>query len=326
MLEQTFFCIRPYIFEKREMIKKIISNSELVIKESKIIWLAQDDIRVIYEHEEPSAYFDANLYFMTKGFSEAGIIEGEDVMSRLIEVASSTHIPSESGPTTLRAIFGKTNPVDFNGFNYYLNPLHRSCTKQEVEATTSFYWNTLKKRTPVEIISDMMWKLHYDKNLECVYEYHIKMVVQIALELCDEFGGDKKVVELATWLHDIASLKSNKKHEHHIEGANDVEKILKLLGYGNEIIQNVKYCIQSHRGSKALAKMTQEADIVCSADGLANLHYAPLLYFFAFKIGRLGFIEGIEKIKRKVESSYMKIGNFAKYKAKTDYEAWKNLL
>jgi len=72
--------------------------------------------------------------------------------------------------------------------------------------------------------------------------------------------------------------------------------------------------------------MTQEAKIVCSADGLANLQYAPLLYFFAFKIKKLLFDEGIETIKRKVESSYSKIADFAKGEAREDYEAWQKLL
>ena len=36
--------------------------------------------------------------------------------------------------------------------------------------------------------------------------YHIKSVVQNAALLSEEFGADKEIVMIASWLHDIASV------------------------------------------------------------------------------------------------------------------------
>lgn len=321
MIEQTFFCIRPYCFEKRAIIKKLINDKGLNIKKNKLIWLTEKDLRIIYGNEEPSAYFDACVHFMTNGFVEVGIIEGEEVISKLVELVGYTHIPSQNDANTLRKMFSKEEPIHFNGFDYYFNPLHRSRNHEEAKREIALFWK-LYSRPRVETISNMMHKLYRDKNLECVYYHHIKLTVGIGLELCEEFGGDKTIVELACWLHDIASLKSGTKYEHHIEGMKEAEKILKLLGYKSDIIRNVKHCVETHRGTASLSQMTKEAEIVCAADGIANLRYPPLLYFFVFKIKDMEFNEGMKSIKQKVENSYNKIPYFAKRKAKQDYEFW----
>lgn len=326
MLEQTFFCIRPYVFDKREIIKGLITKSGLKIKSSKNLWLTNFDLRVIYGHEDPSDYFNACIHYMTNGFVEAGVIEGKNAIQRLVELAGETHIPSQSRINSLRAMFGRAEPEIFNSFAYYFNPLHRSRTETEAKREIKLYFDKIESRDSVVIISDMIKKLYSDKDLECVYEHHIKLVVEIAVKLCEEQGANKTIVELAAWLHDIASLKNSSKYEHHLEGANDAGVILKILGYDDNIIKNVQHCIKTHRGSNPLKQMTKEAEIVCSADGLANLRCAPLLYFFTFKIRELDFSEGIKKIKRKVESSYAKIANFAKDEAKIDYEIWQKLL
>jgi len=325
MIEQTFFCIRPYCFEKRDIIKKLINDKGFNIKKDKPVWLTEKDLRVMYAHEEPSTYFDACVHFMTHGFAEVGIIEGEEVISKLVKLVGHTHIPNQNDANTLRRIFGEEEPISFNGFDYYFNPLHRSSSQEEAEREIALFW-TLYNRPPVETISNMMHKLYKDKNLECVYHHHIKLAVRVGLELCEEFGGDKTVVELACWLHDIASLKSGTKYEHHIEGMEGAEDILKILEYKTDVIRSVKHCIQTHRGTVPLAQMTKEAEIVCAADGIANLRCPPLLYFFAFKIKDMEFNEGMKSIKQKLENSYNKIPHFAKEKAKQDYEDWSKLL
>lgn len=170
-----------------------------------------------------------------------------------------------------------------------------------------------------------MIKLHEDKDLLYVFNHHVKLVVEIGLELCDEFNGNKKIVEPSCWLHDIASLTAGNKYKHHINGANMAEKILTLLDYQNNDIDNVKYCIQSHRGSYPLQRITKEAEIVCSADGIANLKYGPLLYYFAFGVKQLKFEDGIKKINSKIESSWKKIADYAKPKAQEDYVKWRSL-
>ena len=299
MLEQTFFCIRPYAFEKRGFIKKMITDAGSKIKNLKILWLTPNDLSVLYGHEEPSVYFDACTNFMTNGFVEAGVIEGKNAIEKLINLVGNTHIPNESKSNTIRAIFGKTDPINFNGLDYYLNPLHRSKTKAEAKREVALFNDQLVGRTSTQILSDMLLKLHQDKGLECVFNHHIKLVVEKGIELAKEFEGDKEIVELACWLHDIASLTSSNKHNHHIEGAKKAKKILLYLGYDYGIIKNVMHCIETHRGSYPLIKMTKEAEIVCSADGIANLSYPLLLCYYAYGRKQLNFEDGTKKSKKK---------------------------
>ena len=83
MLEQTFFCIRPYIFDKREIIKQLIKDGGLTIRSTRNVWLTEADLRVLYGHEEPSNYFDACIHYMTGGFVECGVIESKNAIQEL---------------------------------------------------------------------------------------------------------------------------------------------------------------------------------------------------------------------------------------------------
>ncbi len=148
---------------------------------------------------------------------------------------------------------------------------------------------------------------------------YIKLVVEKGIELAKEFEGDKEIVELACWLHDIASLTNSNKHNHHIEGAKKAKKILLYLGYDYGIIKNVMHCIETHRGSYPLIKMTKEAEIVCSADGIANLSYPLLLCYYAYGRKQLNFEDGTKKVRKKIESSFVKISEFAKSKIEDKY-------
>lgn len=320
MTERTFFYIRPQFFARRKAIRKIIEDSGLVVVQSKVAWLTESDVRALYGLEEPSPYFDASLEFMTRGFSEAGVVEGDGVIERLSKLTGDAHVPMDCETYTLRRMFGKKRPIRFKGFDYYLNPLHRS--RNEPEATRELnLFQELSSRPLVTTLSNMIQKMHRDKNLLCVFEHHIKRVVAFGGYLCDRFGGDKEVVELACWLHDIASLKAGSKHEHHLRGAREAGRILRLLGLRDDLTARVQECIQSHRGSVAVQHTSKEAEIVCAADGIANLSYPPLLFFFAFSVKGLGFAEGLESIRRKVRSSFEKIPEFAKAEA-TQYLDW----
>ena len=81
MNEQTFFCIRPQFFTKRESIKKVIRDNGLPIVQTKVVWLTESDVRILYANDEPSPYFDASVKYMTDGFSEVGIIVKENAIA-----------------------------------------------------------------------------------------------------------------------------------------------------------------------------------------------------------------------------------------------------
>jgi uncharacterized protein len=76
------------------------------------------------------------------------------------------------------------------------------------------------------------------------YKYHFLPVVDYANLLSDELGGDKEVILISAWLHDIGSIICGRK-DHHISGARIAEEKLKELGYPLDKIEQVKvaYCI-----------------------------------------------------------------------------------
>lgn len=324
MTEKTFFCIRPYAFRDRNAIKQEILASGLVIKKTKVTWLTEDDINALYGHEKPSIYFDACREFMTNGFVEIGIIEGDCVIARLTELVGQSHVPSENAARTLRYQFGRNDPIDFRGLNYYLNPLHRS--NNGIEATREVeMFQHLCEKSAADTISQMMFHLHKMRDLECVYHHHVVQAVKIGLELSGKYGGEKDVVELACWLHDISSLKTSSKDEHHLAGAQEAGEILDLLGCDASLIEKVQHCIRVHRSDVSGKPISREAEIVRAADGLANISCPPLLYFFAFKIKGLDFNAGLTAIRRKVVRSYKKIPAFAKTEARRYLRLWKDL-
>jgi uncharacterized protein len=325
MPEQTFFCIRPYIFEKRNAIKKMMIDEELEIKATKIVWLNPTDIQNIYGHESPSSYYNACLHFMRNGFVEVGIIEGQNAIESLVELCGKEYISTSCTIDTIRNKFGLAKPVRFNGADYYFNPIHRSSNTKEAKRETDYFWKHIHRRTVSKIVSDMVKRLYTLRKLRYIYQYHIKPAVKIGKELSKEYGADKMIVELALWLHDLERFQEDKKDEHHLLSANYAKKVLELLGCKRDIIEAVKYCILTHRGSINLTRNNIEAEIVASADGIVNIKYVALLYHFAFKKKNLEFNQGLRKIKLKIDQSYEKIFESAKQKIEKEYSHWQEV-
>jgi nucleoside diphosphate kinase len=324
MSEQSFFCIRPYAFPEREAIKRVIRAYGLTLRETKIGWFSPSDIDALYGHEKPSIYFDACCEFMTNGLVEFGIVEGDQAISVLKTLAGMSHIPAENSPDTLRAQFGKAVPIEFRGVPYYFNPIHRSSDHIEAARDIALF-RRLETISTAEMISRMMLHLHEVKNLACVFHHHITEVVSIGRVLTEKYGGNRDVIELACWMHDVSTLKIGNKLNHHIEGAREAGEILSIFSCDVDTIRSVQHCIRSHRGPLEEEPMSLDAEIVCAADGLANLSQPSLLYLFAFGVKKLSFEVGIESIRKKVARSYCKIPDFLKDEALEYLSLWKRL-
>jgi len=85
-------------------------------------------------------------------------------------------------------------------------------------------------------MEEKVLRLIKEKYEEGDFKYHISAVVKNALLLADKLEADKKVVEMAAYLHDIAKSLNRedvnefvKENEHHIEGAKQSEIFLKEL-------------------------------------------------------------------------------------------------
>jgi len=153
---------------------------------------------------------------------------------------------------------------------------------------------------------------------------HIKGVVKYSLLLSEKLKADKEVVEIASWLHDYGSITGNYK-EHHIIGSEKAEEILEKFGCPKEKIDSIKHCIYVHRTSQGLKKETVEAEIVASADLMAEFDEVPALYYLAYFTRKLNHKDGENFVFNKVEKGMGKVMPEGKEIIKEKYNAFKLL-
>lgn len=101
------------------------------------------------------------------------------------------------------------------------------------------------------------------------FPFHFVPMVQYAEKLADELGGDREVILIASWLHDIGSI-IHGREDHHITGAQIAEGKLKELKYPVDKIELIKKCILNHRGSKQSERCSIEEQIIAEADVMSN--------------------------------------------------------
>ncbi|HNY35689.1 MAG TPA: HD domain-containing protein [Candidatus Pacearchaeota archaeon] len=181
----------------------------------------------------------------------------------------------------------------------------------------------------IEEIKNFVEKESLKSNSKYGYEpfiFHFVPTVKYALELAEELGADKEVVEIAAWLHDIGSVIYGRK-DHHITGAKIAEEKLKELNYPIEKIEMVKNCILNHRGSQKNNPTSVEEKIIADADALSNFDNIPGIFKAAFIYENLNQMEAKEAVRKKLENKWNQL-NFENSKKiiKPKYEAMLVLL
>ena len=134
------------------------------------------------------------------------------------------------------------------------------------------------------------------------FEGHFEPMVEWSSKLADDLGGDKEVILIAAWLHDIGSIIEGRE-KHHIVGAKIARKKLEELNYPENKIQLVEKCILHHRGSRNDKRESLEEKIVAEADVMANFNEIEGILWYAFVIEKRdekgGRREVLEKLERK---------------------------
>lgn len=158
------------------------------------------------------------------------------------------------------------------------------------------------------------------------FDYHLVPMLKYALDLADELGGNKEVVELAVWLHDIGSFRYGRK-DHYITGAEIAEAKLRELGYPDDKIELVGQCILNHRGSVANHRKTIEEKIVAEADTMSNFDNIAGIFKAAFVYEGLDQGSAKQAVLDKLERKWQRL-SFKKSKniLRPKYEAAKILL
>lgn len=115
--------------------------------------------------------------------------------------------------------------------------------------------------------------------------------------------ADEETVELAALLHDIGRLKFGE-GDHDITGIPEAEKILKEHNYPQNVIDEVKHCIESHRGSKNISPKTTIAKIITNADAMAHFDILPVFFFWRSK--KQSFDEAFKWVDDKIDRNWNK--------------------
>lgn len=138
------------------------------------------------------------------------------------------------------------------------------------------------------------------------FPFHFVPMVKYALELADEMGGDKEIIEVAAWLHDIGSIIYGRE-DHHITGAKVAEEKLKELNYPAEKIEMVKKCILNHRGSKQNERQSLEEKIVAEADVMSTFDNIAGIFKAAFVYENLDQGAAKESVRKKFENKWQQL-------------------
>lgn len=159
------------------------------------------------------------------------------------------------------------------------------------------------------------------------WDHHIKLVYEIATDICEEYNADYNIVALAALLHDIASVTDKDlTEEHHIHGAKIAEELLSKYNLSNEQTEHIKKCILNHRGSRLVKKTTPEEICIADADAMAHFYSVPSLLRMVYVEKGLSIDEGSEFVLNKLERSYNKLSSKGKEIIKEKYKAAKILL
>lgn len=153
------------------------------------------------------------------------------------------------------------------------------------------------------------------------YLFHFIPTIEYTEKLVDELGGDKEIVLLAAWLHDIGSMIHGREN-HHITSAKIATEKLKEFDYPQEKIKKVKDCILSHRGSQKIKSKTIEAQILIEADALSSLNDITGLFQCAFSYEKLSRKEAKDSVRQKLKNKWDQL-QFEKSKKiiKSKYDA-----
>ena len=159
------------------------------------------------------------------------------------------------------------------------------------------------------------------------WHYHIIPVVKYSKLLARELHVSEEISELAALLHDIGRIRFGS-HNHEITGINEAARILEMAGYTDQVINEIKHCIETHRGNGPIKPKTIYAKITASADALSHFDIIPAM----IQAGLIREENDIEKavnwVSQKIERDFHEklLISHARNLAKNKYDAFRILI
>lgn len=137
MPERSMYMIKPEAMESRDEIRELIGR-HLAITAMKTLRLPRQAIRELY------ADLDGDLWTATdsalRNPVELGVVEGEDAIEVMLELAGSETDPSKCDPNSIRFKYGTHLPTMINDTPYYPNAIHRPKSSAEAVAHVSLVY------------------------------------------------------------------------------------------------------------------------------------------------------------------------------------------
>lgn len=138
------------------------------------------------------------------------------------------------------------------------------------------------------------------------FPFHFVPMAGYAEKLADELGGDKEVILISAWLHDIGAIIHGRK-DHHITGAKIAEEKLKEFQYPADKIELVKKCILNHRGSQQNKQDSIEEQIIAEADVMSNFDNIAGIFKAAFVYEDKTQGEAKDSVRQKLERKWKQL-------------------
>jgi uncharacterized protein len=172
-------------------------------------------------------------------------------------------------------------------------------------------------------------KLIREKCASEDWDFHISLVVKYSKILAQKLNSDKKLAELGALLHDIGWIEDMKNDpDHEISGQAIAEEILKKFNYSQDVIDEIKHIIASHRGSTGPEPNTITAKIVANADAMSHFDVIPWFIQLGLKKHNNDLKQATQWTYDKIERDWNKKLTLpeAKELVNKKYEAGKNIL
>jgi len=138
-------------------------------------------------------------------------------------------------------------------------------------------------------------------GFEWYFEEHVEKVTRIAEMLRKKYGGDKRVVIAAAYLHDVGLTEGGVK-DHEEKSIEIAKQFLKRISYSEDEIEKVCKAILATKGEGG--EKSLEEKIVATADGMAHFLSNQFL-IKAFLVGN--FQDFASWLEKKIEKNMKKI-------------------
>ncbi|MGE5680256.1 MAG: HD domain-containing protein [Bacillota bacterium] len=159
------------------------------------------------------------------------------------------------------------------------------------------------------------------------FEDHILLVADYSKRLAERISADSEIVELASYLHDIAAVQDiSSLAKHNLLSAEIAEKILCKWKYNDEKIDSVKKTIVSHMSPLKLSEASAEEVCLSNADAMSQITRPVFWLYFVFSVRKLSYEDGRKWLIQRVENNWKALVEPAKEIIEKEYLNVKEIL